>query len=214
LYQYLYQGQFLPDQPILISFDDGYQALKETATPFLSALGMVHTHFINSQKMGKTSDWVTRAPDIPLLSATEIQTLAEQYTEWIDFQAHGESHLDLSLLDQAKTRQEIGGCVQSLSKLLNKPVNYLAYAFGEYKPDTPEWIAPLGVNAAFTVLDQGQIEPGQNPYLLPRVEIFSNDNWLDFRLKVYRGRSPIASSRAWIKHRYHKYRKKLAKRLP
>ncbi len=204
LYRYLTEGASLPDKPILISFDDGYQALKTTATPLLAALQMKHVHFINSEKAGKTSDWVVRAPDIPLLSDSDIQQLDRQYTQLVDFQAHGQRHLDLSQLNEAETRAEVGGCVRSLQHLLNRPINYLAYAYGEFGPQTAAWVESLGLTAAFTVV-QGQIRPGQDPYLLPRVEIFSNDLWIDFICKVHWGWSPIATSRTWLKRRLRKY---------
>ena len=203
LYDYLDHNGPLPEKPVLITFDDGYQELQETATPILAGLGFHHVLFINTGKTGGCTDWVERAPDIPLLSRAEISAMADQYGDILDFQAHGKTHRSMKGADPDTIVKEVRDCIDVLEPITGRPVQYLAYPYGERDSNTPDIVRALGIRCSFTV-DQGLCRPGRDFQLLPRVEIFGNDFFIDFILKVRWGWSPIASLRTILKKRYNK----------
>ena len=106
-------------------------------------------------------------------------------------------------IDGAASLTEVEHCFEVLAPLNKRPINYLAYPYGEYREETPDLMRQLGIRCSFTV-DQGLCRPGQDLQLLPRVEVFVHDFPIDFRLKVTYGWSPIATSRAWLKRKYKK----------
>lgn len=203
LYAYMEHGAPIPSKPVLITFDDGYRDLKTTATPFLAEMGLHHTHFINAGKMGKTTDWVKIAPDLPILSREDIQEMSGAYGQWVDFQAHGDTHLSLKSQSTSTILKEIQTCIDVLEPLTQKPVHYFAYPYGDYDDATVKAIATTNLRFAFTVA-RGLCQPGQAHKLLPRVEIFAHDLFLDFILSLSFGWSPIARLRGILKKIYKK----------
>lgn len=208
LFDYLDHGAAIPEKPAVVTFDDGYRDLKTTASPFLAQMGFHHTHFINSGKLGGTTDWVQRAPDLPILSRDDIQEMAALPGSVTEFQAHGKNHLSLRAQDARTALREISECVGDLESLLGKPVRYLAYPYGEHDATAIQAVASANLRAAFTV-EPGLCRPGQDFYRLKRVEVFSHDFFLDFILNVKWGWSPIAASRKRLKNMF----KKLVRRL-
>ncbi len=198
LYAYLTTGDPIPPKSIIITFDDGYAELKKTATPNLVSEGFHHIHFINSGKTGKTTDWVEKAPDLPILSDNDIKEMLKVHGDLVDFQAHGVNHLSCEKLENDAVLQEVEDCIKTLESVANRPIWYMAYPYGEYRKETPMIMKTLPLRCSFTV-DQGRCKPGQNLHLLPRTEVFTNDFFIDFIFKVKYGWSPIASTRSKIK---------------
>jgi glycosyltransferase involved in cell wall biosynthesis len=203
LHDYLDHGAALPAKPVVITFDDGYRELETTATPILAAAGFPHTHFINSGKIGGTTDWIAVAPDLPILSAQQIRRMAQEYEGLVDFQAHGRGHLFMPRHDRETVADEVRHCIEVLEPLTGRAVRHLAYPFGEQDAGTREALRGLPIRCAFTV-DQGLCRPGQDRHRLPRVEIFTHDLAVDFRFKLRFGWSPIAASRRRLKRVYKK----------
>lgn len=211
LHDYLDHAAPLPPMPVVITFDDGYRELETTATPILADAGFPHAHFINSGKIGGTTDWIEVAPDLPILSAEQIRGMAERYDGLVDFQAHGRGHLFMPRHDRETVADEVRHCIEVLEPLTGRSVRYLAYPFGEQDAGTRQAMGDLPIRCAFTV-DQGLCRPGQDRYRLPRVEIFAHDLAVDFRFKVKFGWSPIAASRRRLKKVYKKIMRRMGSR--
>jgi glycosyltransferase involved in cell wall biosynthesis len=194
LRDYLERGTPLPTRPVVITFDDGYRDLKSWASPILAAAGFRHTHFLTTGRLGGVTDWVETAPDLPLLTPDDVREMTARHGDRVDFQAHGENHTSMDGLDRERARSEVQRSVAAIEALTGQPVGYLAYPFGDYDEHTAGRMRELGLKASFTV-DRGLVRPGQDLQLLPRVEVFANDFWFDFRLKVRFGFSPLASLR-------------------
>jgi len=203
LYDYLDHGAALPPKPVVITFDDGYAELETTAMPLLAELGYPHTHFVNSGKLGGTTDWIKTAPDLPILSEEAIRRTTKRFAESVDFQAHGRGHLQLNRHNAETIRQEVQHSLDVIAPLTGRPVRYLAYPFGEQNAETRQVVGRLPLRCSFTV-DRGLCRPGQNMHRLPRVEVFANDLPFEFRFKLHYGYSPVASARRWIKRRIKK----------
>jgi peptidoglycan/xylan/chitin deacetylase (PgdA/CDA1 family) len=198
LYDYLDHGAALPPRPLVITFDDGYRELETTATPILAEAGFPHTHFINTGKIGGTTDWIQVAPDLPLLSAEQIRRMAGRYAGLLEFQAHGRSHLFLPRQNRETVVAEVRHCIEVLEPLTGRPVRHMAYPFGEQDERTREALRELPIRCAFTV-DRGLCRPGQDLHRLPRVEVFTHDLAVDFRCKVRIGHGPIDTLRRKVK---------------
>lgn len=203
LCDYLDYGIEIPQKSVVITFDDGYLDLKETVTPLLAKMKYCHTFFLNTNKLGKTTDWANKAVKLPILSDKDIREMSHEYGEYVSFQAHGKDHLDLSKLSQEMKIEEVVECINSLKLITNNPVQYLAYPYGKYDGNTPEIMRTFPIRGSFTT-DQGLCRPGQDFHLLPRIEIFSSDLFIDFICKVKFGWGPIASIRRNLKKLYKK----------
>jgi peptidoglycan/xylan/chitin deacetylase (PgdA/CDA1 family) len=196
LLAYLQRGEPLPPKPVVITFDDGYQEHRHTATPLLAELGLPHTHFLTTGKLGATTDWVVTAPNLPLLSPEDVRQMAVEHGEVVDFQPHGHHHTSMEGIDPETARREVLESIRTVEQLSGRPARHLAYPYGDYDERTPALMRELPLESAFTV-NRGMVRPGQDPFLLPRVEVFANDFWFDFRFKLRLGWSPLSSLRIY-----------------
>ena len=106
-----------PEQPVLITFDDGDISNIEVALPMLLERGMVAEFFI-------TSDFI----DHPgMLSSGDVRSLAES---GMGIGAHGKTHRFLEDLDQAELEAELEDSHLRLSAITGYRINSLALPGG------------------------------------------------------------------------------------
>lgn len=191
LYDYLTAGRPLPRKPVVLTFDDGYGALLRTATPLLAQMHVPHAHFLNSAKLGHTTDWVTEAPDLTVMRREEIREALRSYGDWVDFQAHGRDHASLAASSSAAVAEQVTSCVREIEAITGRPVRYLAYPYGEYDEQTVRVVSELQPppRLAFTI-DTGRCRPGCDPHRVPRVQVFQHDMLVEFAFKLVTGRDP------------------------
>ncbi|MEO5365976.1 MAG: glycosyltransferase [Magnetococcus sp. WYHC-3] len=204
LYNWLTLAIPLPPRPLVITFDDGYAELAAFATPLLAELGFPHGHFVNSAKLGGTTDWVARAPHLPLMDAATLEALLRRYPGMVTLAAHGAHHDPMDRGSDDHITGEITQCCRDLATITGQAVDILAYPYGAHDERSVTLAARAGVRAAFTVTP-GLCRPGQNLLRLPRVEIFSTDPFWEFTLKVRLGWGPWSLARRWLKRRWYKY---------
>lgn len=155
-------GKTLVQNPVILTFDDGYNDAYTDALPTLQKHGFMGTFFIVSGFVNQPG-YITTA---------ELSKLAEAYME---LGAHTVKHIDLAQASIARQEQEIG-----LSKQIT-PV--FAYPAGRYTPDTIKIVQKDGYSCAVTT--HYGIATEKSPlYELPRVRISGGDRLGLFRKKV------------------------------
>ncbi len=183
------QGRFsLPEKPILLSFDDGYEDLATCALPVIRKYGFTATVFIVTRHLGGTNSWDDRRT----FGSHRLMNL-EQVHEWstrgIEFGAHTRTHRDLRKLQPEELEDEIIGSAQDLSEILGTRVVSFAYPFGHFNAAV-RGVARKAFSLAFTVND-GMNTVGTDPYLLRRTMIESCDTLADFVCRIRLGYQPI-----------------------
>ena len=84
--------------------------------------------------------------------------------------AHGANHLALPELDPVARRDELEGGKRRLEELLGTTVATLAYPYGAWDGATADLARDCGFALAVTC-DERAVEPGTDPWRLPRVEV-------------------------------------------
>ena len=97
LYDYMVNGAELPENPIMITFDDGYEDNYQNAYPILKKYGFTGTIFI-------ITDFVSNQPNY--LTWEQIK---EMKANGMDFQSHTASHKSMTELtgSSSKTNSQI-----------------------------------------------------------------------------------------------------------
>ena len=170
---YVEHGGTLPEKPVLITFDDGYQSNYDYAYPVLKKYGMKATIFVIGSSAGKDEYKDTGQPIIPHFGAEEAREMTD--SGLISIQSHtydlhqaaayetgtvrenmaplpGEDegdYADMLADDTEKERQLI------LSLTGEEPFA-LAYPEGRYTELTTSVLVQLGVKITFTT------QPGGN----------------------------------------------------
>ncbi len=137
----------LPQKPIIITFDDGYQDNYLYAFPILKEYGFTATIFLVSGQISGVNQW-----DIPsgeesanLLSIDEIQEMAEY---GISFGGHTVTHPHLPQLSMNKAREEIVQCKKALEKIIKQEGTSFCYPYGEFNPEIKQIVRDAGFNSA------------------------------------------------------------------
>jgi len=114
----------------LLTFDDGYASLADSAYPVLADLGFTATTFVITDYVGKTNAWDVRYTwnRLQHLSWPEIERWRGRGFE---FASHGATHRRLTWLDDAAIAIELGSSRDVLAARLGADAGRaVAYPFG------------------------------------------------------------------------------------
>jgi len=175
----------VPRRALLVTFDDGYRGVAESAAPVLERHRIPALVFVVADRLGKDNDWdrAIGARRLALLDAAGLAHLAERGFE---IASHGRTHRMLPRLDDATLRDEIAGSMRRLEDLGLGAPRFFSYPHGEHDDRARAEASSAGYRAAFTVTP-GDFEPGSDPLAIPRIEIGPRDHGWRLRLKVARG---------------------------
>ncbi|NJO79769.1 MAG: polysaccharide deacetylase family protein [Cyanobacteria bacterium RM1_2_2] len=158
LVAHLSTGLPLPEKPILLSFDDGYQGHYDYVYPLLKRYGYPGVFGIYTNKVGKqfgrsSLTWA----QLRQMSADPLITIA----------AHSLSHPpDLGELSENRMRDEIVQSKRILETELGIPINYFVYPEGKYNEQVQDWVQKAGYRAALTMNDTVDLYAGASKDLL------------------------------------------------
>ena len=164
-----------PDNPVVITFDDGLANVYTTAYPILKKYKLPATVFL-------VPDWITSGEtrDAKRRHMTWDQ-IREMSLNKISIGAHTISHRSLPTLTPAQVRSELLESKTRLEQQLCQPIRFFAYPFGAFRDINSAIIQAVqesGYTCAVTSLS-GTNRNSTNPYTLRRTEIEVVDGiWL------------------------------------
>jgi peptidoglycan/xylan/chitin deacetylase (PgdA/CDA1 family) len=159
----------LPNQPVVLTFDDGFRNLWDRAIPVLEELGFRATIFAVAGYCGGKNDWPSQSPGVPalpLLSWSQLRTLA---SAGFEIGAHGLAHAPLPALGKEEAEREITGSQAILQEHLGQPVTVFAYPYGLANADHRRVAAAHYRGACGT--DLGIAWPSDDRSWLRRIEM-------------------------------------------
>ena len=165
-----------------ITFDDGFVGVLEHALPALKEHRMPATLFALPGQAGATNEWMWRR-DFPLraiLSAEQLRHLAD---EGVTIGSHTRTHVRLTELPAEQATAEIADSRKDLEDMLGRPVAHFAYPFGLVDEAVRDIVAQAGYRAACSTRS-GFNRPGEDVFLLRRLDIAGTDRLWQFRQKV------------------------------
>ncbi len=153
-------GDPIATNPVVVSFDDGYQSQYAGARPKLDQLGWpgVLNLEIHNLQLGNLSD-------------AEVQDLVD--SGW-ELDSHTFTHPDVTTLDADGLAKEIGASRRYLSNRFGAPVNFFCYPAGAYDDASIAAVKAAGYEGA-TTTEEGLATPDQDPYALSRIRIDAGD---------------------------------------
>lgn len=164
----------LPDKPVILTFDDGYQDFYTNAYPLLKRYGDRATIYI-------ISGWIGR-PD--MMTWDELRELAA--SPLITIGAHTRTHPLLAKHSAERIRTELSGGKEDLEAQLHVAIHHLAYPGGSYDAKVADLARQAGFATAVTVHYSIQ-ERADRLLELPRVFV-NGGTPLDDLIKGLEGR--------------------------
>lgn len=127
----------LPQRPVIITFDDGYQDVYENAFPIMQQLGFPGVVYVITSQLKGTGT----------LHVDELKILIA--AGW-EIGSHSKSHLDLRTYG-LDLNAEIGGSREKLEKLLDTQVLTFSFPFGLTSPAANRLVRSAGYRTAVGV---------------------------------------------------------------
>lgn len=166
LYSYFLDDSSLPNKPVILTFDDGYEDNYQNAYPILKEHGFKATVFMITSEIDKNK----------FMNVSQIKELDKNN---IRIESHTVSHPRLNTLSIDEQINELKNSRDSLQKVLGREVKYIAYPYGEYNEDTLAALDKVGYNMAVTTF-YGKAKKMDGFYNLHRFPINSKDQFTHF----------------------------------
>jgi peptidoglycan/xylan/chitin deacetylase (PgdA/CDA1 family)/glycosyltransferase involved in cell wall biosynthesis len=182
--QYLAGELNLPQKPVVITFDDGYQDIYEIAFPVLQELGMKAVVFALGNRQVKTNSW--EQPDgPPIAPLMDGQRLVEMHAAGFEIGSHSMNHARLTALSEGDAWEDVSRSRMLLEILLNSPVRSFSYPYGQVNESLKRVVADAGFTVACSVFS-GPATFGLEPFEIRRITVRSNTGMIGLRAQLLR----------------------------
>jgi peptidoglycan/xylan/chitin deacetylase (PgdA/CDA1 family) len=167
----------LPKRSVLLTFDDGYQSMRQVALPWLLRFGYPGLLFVPTDYIGKCNEF--DAAIEPQEAMCDWDDLRKLERHGVSVQSHGASHRRFSELASAELEEELRRSKATLEAGLGKPVEVIAYPFGDggvNQQAVEKALERTGYRAACLYGGGPNRLPVANPYRLSRLAIGPDTN--------------------------------------
>ncbi len=169
---------------VCVTFDDGFANLMRNALPILAERRIPATVFVCSGNLGDLPRWAmaTDCPDRDqrLMTAAQVGSLDGSR---VAVGSHTVSHADLATLADEDAMKELSESRTALEKIVERPVDLLAYPYGRYTRGTAELARRAGYRRACTI-DPCTSRCGDESFQMGRFSADPSDWSIEFWLKV------------------------------
>ncbi|MFC8676594.1 polysaccharide deacetylase family protein [Streptomyces griseorubiginosus] len=158
-------GRPLPERPVLITFDDGYEGVHRHALPVLAKHGFPATVFVST-------GWIRGAHDMgggldAMLDWDQVRELA---SAGVEIGGHTHTHPQLDQLDDSALRHELIHSREIVGDELGTVPLSLAYPYGYSSRRVREAVRETGYGQALAV-NNALARRRQGPYALTRLTV-------------------------------------------
>lgn len=177
---------------LVLTFDDGYASVFESAFPLLERRGIRAAAFVPTGFIGRRFGGNTRegsGPTLRTMTPDQIRKLRD--AGW-DIGSHSVTHPLFARLTQEQTTEELTRSKADLEDLLGRDLRLFAFPYGEpevaYRPEQIEQAAAAGYELALTT-NPGFVSPGCESIDWPRIGVGCDttaDSLLDQLADVHR----------------------------
>ena len=183
----------LPDNSVVLTFDDGFQETFEHAVPILKQFGYPATFFLVTGLVGKTNEWIEHRgyPTARLMGWEEAQRLK---VEGFGLGSHTVSHPRLTEIDWVAARKEIEESKRRLEDRLGVPVQFFAYPYGLFDSCIRDLVREAGYSAACSTR-AGFNTAEADRFALRRLDIYGTDSTSTFGRNLLFGENRMTSNR-------------------
>lgn len=210
LYDYYQKKSSLPDKPILLTFDDGYIDNFTKALPLLLERNMTAIVFPIANWIGKENRWEHFHKSVT--TTMNNSQLQEWIRSGLDVGSHTTTHPFLSACSSKELYTEIHESKKSLKNILNTPIDFFCYPYGDFNKESLANVQQAGYLAAFAIFEKVPLW-NLKIYSLPRIPIPSTQKMWEFKLKVSKIHIVFLALRKWERIFKKFLRKKYIRRI-
>lgn len=175
--------QRIPQKPIILTFDDGYENNYHFLLPLLKKHQMKAVIYILGDRKHKTNFWDKPLGEAehPLLKPAQI--LEMQKTGLVEFGSHSLRHARLALLKKAEIEKEVAGSKKVLEAFLKRQIVSFAYPYGLFNEEIKKITQAAGYTFGLTV-KHGPTRIKDDLMEIKRVHMFPQTSGFNFFKKT------------------------------
>ena len=179
----------LPEQAVLVTFDDAYVDTLEHARPVLRALGVPAVVCVPTAFIGQSSSWDREAR--PIMDAAQLRAMA---ADGLELGLHSHRHENFAGLTAAQIAADVAESFATLAQSSLPVLPALAYPYGGRPRDAEARAAmkaalrECGVKLAFRVGNRVNPLPLADPFEVQRLSVRGDESFGAFQRKVAWGR--------------------------
>lgn len=152
-------GTSLPENPIILTFDDGYIDHYVTAAPILNQFGLTGTFFV-----------ITSFADNNRAGYMSWEQIEDLHNQGMEIEPHTKNHADLTNRDFDFLVYEVMGSVESIEQHIGTTSTTLAYPIGRYDQTTLAFMETTPLLRSVTTMP-GAYHTSDNYYEMTRIRI-------------------------------------------
>lgn len=185
--------QPFPQNPVIVSFDDGYENNYTKALPILKKHGMKAVFYLlTNPHTSNYWDVDSKTPQLKLMTPDQRKALAAE----MEIGSHGFDHKRLSQMSHDQAIHEFESSKAELEKEFGTAILSYAYTYGD-RSDRDIQLARRAGYAFAVNTTRGVLHFADNPHNLFRVSIFPTDTANDLKRKT----------KSWYRRYYYFKRK-------
>lgn len=180
-FQSFMQGEAVPNNAVMVTFDDGYESVYTHAFPILEKLGIPAVSFIITDKLDDPKQF-----EPPFMSPDQISAMTSARPRIMSAQCHTNGmhnnpetpYMTSRLIvdgvqeteEQYRNRiaADIQQCIRATAPLGTEQVNALAYPYGVFDKLSSQLVKEAGIRYAFTIVPE-MATRSSNPLQIPRI---------------------------------------------
>ena len=172
LFYHLTLGDPLPEKPIILTFDDGYEDNYTNAYPLLKKYGFVGTFFIVTEPVDKRRAGYMSWAQIEIMNTGGMEIGAHSYT-----------HPDLRGKSVDYIIWQVLGSKEAIEVRIQQPVRFFSYPSGRYDEQVVNVLHSANFWGAVTI-EAGTYQSSRLPFELRRIRVRGDDTLDMFVLKL------------------------------
>lgn len=175
----------LPDRPVVITFDDGFEDFHHHALPVLDRHGFASTLYLPTAYIGGRAAWLAREQEAGrrMLGWTQVSEIA---AAGVRVGAHSHTHPRLDELRPHDSLEEIVRSKEVLEDRLQLPVTSFAYPHGYHDKRVRGQVIGAGFGSAVAV-KQAMSSTADDPFALARIVVPRDASAEDVRRLLHGG---------------------------
>lgn len=171
----------LPDNPVVLTFDDSYESIYQYAYPLMMEFGFRGTVFVISAYVGSFNRWDVNLGWLTFRHLNWDQIL-EMQSRGFEFGSHTHGHPDLTRVPEERIRWELGYSKSCLEDRLGSEVPFVSFPFGRYNQQVVDIAKKVGYQKACAFWNSLKNE--EEPFVFERMAYYLFDTRWNLKAKL------------------------------
>jgi peptidoglycan/xylan/chitin deacetylase (PgdA/CDA1 family) len=190
LQDFVERRQPLPQKPVLLTFDDGYQAIYDLAYPVLKKHQFKATMFLPTKYLGGFNDWDGGRDQI-----VSQETIRRMNGNLIEVGLHSHKHESFKSYSASQIETDVKECIRTLEGQQCRFAPVFAYPYGalpakrELRQAMKQTFRKEGIAFAVRIGSRVNHFPLSDTFELKRIGINGTDSLRQFKIKLRWGRT-------------------------